>query len=383
MNDDFNNFFDDQRQPEPEHKTPVYHTPEPKANNKTTIALIVSISLAIVMCVVVLANVLVLATLKQTIANQYQEALTESMREQYAQAINDSLESSSIVDDITEQATADALYALQTSIGNVANEKTVPSVARLYMYTETNANANSDSYSGLASGFIITDTNDAGTLQRYLVTNAHCVRYEKATSHTTNGGGWFGFGQTTTTYTWESYGTILCMFENDNTIYKLEVVAYGSYTGDYLNAENNQADLALLRFVGTQPSNTDHPSLEIAYDDNVITRGMEVALVGNPKGLGDNISISVGVVSQKDITISSWGSGTFIMTDAAINGGNSGGPMINSNGIVIGVVESKLVSTDVDNMGFALSAGTLRSFLTWAQSGTNNQLGSSVTLNLK
>ena len=182
MNDDFNNFFDDQRQPEPE-RTPVYHTQAPKTNNKTTIALVVSISLAIVMCVVVLANVLVLATLKQTIANQYQEALVESMREQYAQAINDSLESSSIVDDITEQATANALYALQTEIGIVANENVVPSVARLYMYTETNANANSDSYSGLASGFLISDTNNAGTQQRYLVTNAHCVRYEKATTH--------------------------------------------------------------------------------------------------------------------------------------------------------------------------------------------------------
>ena len=173
------------------------------------------------------------------------------------------------------------------------------------------------------------------------------------------------------------------MFENDNTVYKLEIVAYGSYAGDHLNAENNQADLAILRFVGTQPSNDAHPSLKIAYDDSVITRGMEVALVGNPKGLGDNISISVGVVSQKDITISSWGSGTFIMTDAAINGGNSGGPMINSLGTVIGVVESKLVSTDVDNMGFALSATTLRNFIAWAEVGTNNEIGSNVTIALK
>ena len=382
MNDDFNNFFDDQRPSEPQH-TPIYHTPAPKRSGKANAALVVSIVLSVVMCIVVLVNVLVLATLKQTIANQYQDALVESMREQYAQAINDALESSSIVDDITEQATADALYALQTEVGTVANESVVPSVARLYMYTNTNANANSDSYTGLASGFVITDTNAAGTTQRYLVTNAHCVRYEKASTHSSGGGGWFGFGQTTTSYEWESYGTILCMFENDDTIYKLEIVAYGSYAGDHLNAENNQADLALLRFVGTQPSNDAHPSLKIAFDDSVITRGMEVALVGNPKGLGDNISISVGVVSQKDITIASWGSGTFIMTDAAINGGNSGGPMVNANGVVVGVVESKLVSEDIDNMGFALSAGTLRSFLTWAQSGTNNALGSNITFELK
>jgi|GEM_PF-805769 len=381
MNDDFNNFFDDQRpQEEPQH-TPVYHTPEPKHSSKANVAIIVSVAISVIMCIVVLANVLVLATLKQTIAKQYEDALTESMREQYAAAINDALDESNITDDIVDQATANALAALGTQIGSVANEKVVPSVARLYMFTSATANVTSDSYAGLASGFVITDTNSAGTQQRYLVTNAHCVRYEKATS-STSGGGFWGWGQTTTTYTWASYGTIVCMFENDDTIYRLEVVAYGSYEGDHLKAENDEPDIALLRFVGTQPSNEDHPSLKLAYDDSVITRGMEVALIGNPKGLGDNISISVGVVSQKDITIESWGGGTFIMTDAAINSGNSGGPMVNNLGDVVGVVESKLVSTDVDNMGFALSVSTLRDFLTWACKAQNNQIGANVTLNL-
>ncbi|MBO4380614.1 MAG: trypsin-like peptidase domain-containing protein, partial [Clostridia bacterium] len=160
---------------------------------------------------------------------------------------------------------------------------------------------------------------------------------------------------------------------------------YNVYSNDgtaiILSAENDQADLAILRIVGTQPSNDTHPSLKLAYNDEVITRGMEVALVGSPQGVQN--SISVGVVSQTGITISTWGAGTFIMTDAAINGGNSGGPMVNSLGNVVGVVESKIVSTEIDNMGFALSVDTLRSFLSWASQAAHNELGENLTLALK
>ena len=380
MNDDFNNFFDDQR-PEHQPETPIYHTPEPK-RKKTSIAVVVSIVLSVVMSLVVLVNVLVLASLKQSIADEYADSLTESMKTQYAQAINDALENSNIVDDVVEQATANSLYALQSSTGTVANEKVAPSVARLYMYTSATANVSTDSYSGLASGFLITDTDSTGTTQRYIVTNAHCVRYEKESSKS-GGGGFFGWGQSTVSYSWASYGKIVCMFEDDDTVYNLEIVAYGAYAGDHLAAENDQADLALLRVVGTQPSNTDHPSLELAYSDSVAIRGMEVALVGNPQGVGGGNSIAVGVISQTGITISSWGSGTFIMTDAAINGGNSGGPMVNELGVVVGVVESKLVSEDIDNMGFALSIDTLHEFLTWASKSANNELHTNITLNLK
>ena len=68
--DDFNNFFDDQRNSQPEH-TPVYHTPSPKHNNKLGPVGIICVVLAVVMSVVVLVNVIVLASLKQTIAEEY------------------------------------------------------------------------------------------------------------------------------------------------------------------------------------------------------------------------------------------------------------------------------------------------------------------------
>ena len=88
-----------------------------------------------------------------------------------------------------------------------------------------------------------------------------------------------------------------------------------------------------------------------------------VALIGNPEGVGSTNSISTGIISQTGITISSWGSGKFVMTDAAVNGGNSGGPMIDILGNVVGIVESKLVDESIDNMGFALAVSTIRDFV--------------------
>lgn len=361
--DDFNNFFDDQRNSQPEH-TPVYHTPSPK-NNKLGPVGILCVVLAVVMCVVVLVNVIVLASLKQTIAEEYAASISADMREQYINAINEALKNTDVVEDVTDAATQKALEALNSSVGKVANEKSA-SVARLYMYKDENVNPSTTSYNGIASGFLVTDyTNE--TPYRYLLTNAHCVRYE-ATKTSSSG---YPFGMGRVTYEWDSYGTIICMFDGDTSnYYKLEVVAYGAYQGDHLDPESDDPDIALLRVVGKvsgsgtvsgQPSNTDHPSLKLAYSD--AQRGSNVALIGNPEGVGTTNSISVGTISQTGITISSWGSGTFVMTDAAVNGGNSGGPMINDAGFVVGIVESKLVDESIDNMGFALSVSTIRDFV--------------------
>lgn len=372
--DDFNNFFDDQRNSQPEH-TPVYHTPSPK-NNKLGPVGILCVVLAVVMCVVVLVNVVVLASLKQTIAEEYAASISADMRDQYINAVNEALKNSDIVEDVTNAATQKALEALNSSVGKVANKKS-PSVARLYMYKDANANPSTTSYNGIASGFLVTDYTDE-TPYRYLLTNAHCVRYEA--SRTQQFGYPFGAGRIT--YEWASYGTIICMFDGDTSnYYKLEVVAYGAYKGDHLDAESDDPDIALLRVVGKvsgsgtvsgQPSNTDHPSLKLALSD--AQRGSDVALIGNPEGVGTTNSISVGTISQTGITISSWGSGTFVMTDAAVNGGNSGGPMINEAGFVVGIVESKLVDESIDNMGFALSVSTIRDFVSSASKKKNLNL---------
>lgn len=364
--DDFNNFFDDQRETQPQH-TPVYHTPEPKNHNKLNAVTIICIVVAAVMCVVVLVNVIVLASMKQTIAEEYAASISESMKEQYRNAIDETLSEKDIVEDITDQALQEALEKLNYAVGQVADKYCSASVARLYMYTDS-----SSSY-GVASGFLITDTDSTGTTQRYLLTNAHCARYAAKTRV-----GGMGFGSRYT-YSWASYKSIVAIFDGEETQYNVEIVAYGAYDDSEsgLTAENDQADIAILRIKGTQPSNETHPSLQIATTD--VRRGDPVALIGNPEGIGEKNSITSGSVSQPDITLSSWGAGTFIMTDAAVNGGNSGGPMVNILGKVVGIVESKLADDTIDNMGFALSADTIREFVTWAQKPANNVLGTDLS----
>ena len=384
--DDFNNFFDDQRNSQPEH-TPVYHTPSPKHNNKLGPVGIICVVLAVVMSVVVLVNVIVLASLKQTIAEEYAASISADMKEQYINAIKEALKDKDIVEDVTNSAAQKALEALNTSVGKVANAKAA-SVARLYMYKDSDVNPTTTSYNGIASGFLITDSTDESHY-RYILTNAHCVRYEA--SKTQQSGYPFGFGKVT--YQWESYGTIICMFDGDtSSYYRLEIVAYGAYNGDHLDAESDQPDIALLRIAGKinktnassvideQPSNETLPSLTIAI--NNAKRGSEVALIGNPEGVGSTNSISTGNISQNGISISSWGAGTFVMTDAAVNGGNSGGPMIDILGNVVGIVESKLVDESIDNMGFALDVNTIRTFVGWASQKANNQLKQNLNLTI-
>ncbi len=339
--DDFYNFFDDQRAPEPE-RTPIYHTPNPKKKSPNA-ALIISIVVAVFMSILVVVNVIVLATLKTSISKEYAELISEQMREEYGNAIADTLSDSGITEDIKDTVKNSVMESLTASIGEIANKYT-GSVARICMYESSV----SKSY-GLASAFLITDADSANPM-RYMVTNAHCVTYINQRSQLAE------------------YGKIIAFFEGESKYFNCQIVAYGSYKQDGLDLfGNKQSDLAILRISNAeQPSNELHPSLRLAQTD-FIQRGSEIALIGNPEGMGTNNSITTGTVSQTGVEDlkQDLSYGEFILTDAALNGGNSGGPMINKAGVVVGVSESKLVNTDIDNMGFAVSAGTLYNFLQW------------------
>ena len=57
------------------------------------------------------------------------------------------------------------------------------------------------------------------------------------------------------------------------------------------------------------------------------------------------------------------GDGSMIQTDAAISPGNSGGPLLDREGHVIGVVTSKVIGRGAENVAFARPASTLLEFL--------------------
>lgn len=57
--------------------------------------------------------------------------------------------------------------------------------------------------------------------------------------------------------------------------------------------------------------------------------------------------------------------------------------MVDILGSVVGIVESKLVDESIDNMGFALSAGTIMDFIEWAEKSENNILNKALTIDFK
>jgi len=116
-------------------------------------------------------------------------------------------------------------------------------------------------------------------------------------------------------------------------------------------------DLAIVKIdaIGLMP-------VELGDSDNVLI-GSYAAAVGNPLGLQFSGSITAGVVSGLDRTITvanTMGGGTstmqgLIQVDAAINSGNSGGPLLNSGGQVIGINTAKATA---EGMGFAIPINT-------------------------
>ncbi|MBE2275086.1 MAG: Do family serine endopeptidase [Rhodobacteraceae bacterium] len=137
---------------------------------------------------------------------------------------------------------------------------------------------------GLGTGFIISKTGD-------IVTNNHVV--EGADSVTVK--------------------------LSDGTSLKAEVVGTDPAT-----------DLALIRV------KADHDLPTVAWGDSEALKvGQDVVAIGNPFGLGN--TVTSGIVSALGRDIQTGPFDNYIQTDAAINQGNSGGPLFNAAGEVVGI----------------------------------------------
>jgi serine protease Do len=114
-------------------------------------------------------------------------------------------------------------------------------------------------------------------------------------------------------------------------------------------------DIALLKVDGD-----DFACLTLAATSTV-RPGETVIAVGNPGG-GMPFTVTKGIVSAVG-KFSAAGPGIWIQTDAALNPGNSGGPLLNSAGEVIGINTLKLERSRVSGINFALSATDLLAVL--------------------
>ena len=127
---------------------------------------------------------------------------------------------------------------------------------------------------------------------------------------------------------------------SDNT--KLKATVVGS---------DSKTDLALLKVTAEKPL----PFVSFGNSDDTKV-GDWVIAIGNPFGLGG--SVSAGIVSARQRNINAGPFDDFIQTDAAINRGNSGGPLFNIKGEVIGI-NSAIFSPSGGNVGigFAVPSG--------------------------
>jgi serine protease Do len=125
------------------------------------------------------------------------------------------------------------------------------------------------------------------------------------------------------------------------------------------------SDIALLKIVGK-----DFPYLRLGNSDDVLIGEWAIAM-GNPFGLfdiSDKPTVTVGVVSATGMNLSAEGGRSYrgmIQTDAAINQGNSGGPLLNSLGEVIGV-NSVIFTPNQGNigLGFAIPINRVKNVVT-------------------
>jgi serine protease Do len=170
---------------------------------------------------------------------------------------------------------------------------------------------------GLGSGFLIHPDG-------YVITNDHVVAGERQVSITQ-------FRQKDGELTKDNYDNV-------------RIVATGG-----------NVDLALLKIEGH--SNKVFPSVPLGSSAE-LRQGERVFAIGSPLGL--ERSVSEGIVSLRNRIIQDR---LHIQTTAEISPGNSGGPLFNYRGQVVGVNNMKVVSTGAEGLGFSIPVRELKTFL--------------------
>ena len=136
-----------------------------------------------------------------------------------------------------------------------------------------------------------------------------------------------------------------------------------------LVGQDLQTDLALIKIEPDEPL-----SAVVFGDSDKIKVGDWVLAAGNPFGLGS--SVSAGIISAKSRDIGSGYYDNYLQTDAAINQGNSGGPLFDMNGALVGV-NTAIFSTTGNSVGvgFALPSNQAEWVLTKLKTGGKVERG--------
>lgn len=188
-------------------------------------------------------------------------------------------------------------------------------------------------YSATSSGSGVIYSIDKQAGDAYVLTNHHVVYYAKSNTE-------------------------------DGISDEIKVMLYGSEYSDYaIEATylggSSTYDIAVLKISGSEVlKNSEARAVSLA-EYHTAQVGTTAYAIGNAAGEG--ISVTEGVISvdSEIITISDSDTDTessyrVMRVDAAINSGNSGGGLFNSQGQLIGIVNAKVSSSSIENIGYAI-----------------------------
>ena len=182
----------------------------------------------------------------------------------------------------------------------------------------------------------------------------------------------YGFGGQSPKYEGKGVGTGVIVDHLGFIVTNAHVINNGDYTKiDISLFDGTEAEAKVLWFDKTLDLailKIDAVGLTAAElgDSDELRIGSYAAAIGNPLGLAFERSMSQGIISGlgRSIKVSDSENGStttmdnLIQTDATINSGNSGGPLLNSKGQVIGINSAKAASGE--GMGFAIPINTVK-----------------------
>ena len=229
------------------------------------------------------------------------------------------------VADIVKKVTPSVVGVQSTfSSSNGSNNNPMNGYGGFFGYG-SQGNNGSQGMTGVGTGIIMSKDG-------YIVTNAHVIYDDE-----------YGYGEAS---------SVQIQMSDEETTYDARIVAY-----------DKEADIAVLKI------DADNLTPAEFGDSSSCEVGEMVVAIGNPLGLQFQNTVTCGIISALDrkVTIND-NTMTLIQTDTAINNGNSGGPLINSSGQVIGINSAKMSCTysgeaTVEGIGFAIPMSEAKSIV--------------------
>jgi len=143
---------------------------------------------------------------------------------------------------------------------------------------------------------------------------------------------------------------------NAHVVYGLQNIVVVLHDGSTYSGRvrfiDHGSDLAVVRI-----DRLGLPIVTFAESNDVLV-GDTVVAIGTPLSFSLRNSATKGIISGMDRGLS--GEYALIQTDASINSGNSGGPLVNLRGEVVGINSSKFAGVGIEGIGFSIPADTVR-----------------------